>query len=420
MPNKNSKFSFPPSEISWAAIEFERRPHGLFGQFFVFFITGLVLTSLVYSLVGKMPVTVEAEGRLTSMDPPVPIRAAQKITVSKLLVHENDRVKQGAVLLTSIENLSETDRRLLESYSKKLAELNSRNDYLKCGNCLAELKAQSDVYLKIQSQADLINVISPVQDQVRELIVSLEERRTLEPTFADSRLNIRRDTEKLTMIHNKKADKILSQEVDGLTADLAQNKAKIDERYQRSSQRILAAHDQLESRLIEFKNKLSYMAQQYTIHAPFDGTVISLEVKGAGEVLAVGQQLMLLIPKDSPIVAELSIQNKDLSDVNASIDAQIKVDALPEFDYGTATGKVIEVNRKERDIASEKERTSVTTPNFVARIRLNQQELKKDGRAEALVPGMTVKGVIRMRDESIFHIIVRALFQLKEGNKGSA
>ena len=116
---KRTKYSFPPSEISWAAIEFERRPHPLSAQFFIFFIATTLTSAIVYSIVFKMPVTVEAEGRLTSMDPPVPIRASQKITVDKLFVRENDHVKKGAVLLASIENLSEGNRRLLETYSSR-------------------------------------------------------------------------------------------------------------------------------------------------------------------------------------------------------------------------------------------------------------------------------------------------------------
>ena len=409
--------SFPPSDITWAAVEFEREPHPFTYQFTLFFLGGFLFCTLVFSYYTKIPITVVGTGKITSLKPPVPIRSATKMTVSVLHIAENQKVVKGQVLLSSVENLTQADRNNLKEYQDDIKWVMAQN-LKECAKCEGLLNAANDVYVKIRAQGDLLTVISPIQDHVREMIVALAERDQLPSLIASSRLKIKLDENKLKSIKANNAGSILLKEVEDLQTDIAENRAKIEEKYVASNDRIKNAKIHIISGMSALSNQVRYLGEQFSIYAPFSGTITSLNVKGSGEVLQVGQVLMSLVPLDSPLVAELQIDNRDLSDTQLGLPAEISIDSLPEYDYGTVKGKVIEITRKELDPeAQERSLASLSTnavPVFLARISLDKQALKKDGIESRFIVGMTLKGFVQVRDDSILRIIARSLFQIKE------
>jgi multidrug efflux pump subunit AcrA (membrane-fusion protein) len=81
-----------------------------------------------------------------------------------------------------------------------------------------------------------------------------------------------------------------------------------------------------------------------TIIAPASGTVTSIGVRGAGEVLQQGQTVATIAPGDVPLVIEALLPNKDIAFIEQGLPARLKFEALPFQDYGIVDGTVIAIS----------------------------------------------------------------------------
>ncbi len=417
-----AKELFPQSEISWAAIKFERESDPFIYKFIIYFLSAVLIAGGAFSTIAKIPITVIGDGKITSLKPPVPIRSSAKMTVAVLNVAENQHIKKGHVILQSKENLSVEDVALLKQILQEFSAVLTNNLVL-CKSCTNQLRLTSTHYLRLKAEGELINVVNPLTEAAKELILSLEENSQIPFRTQDSNLQISLNRRKMNEIRAKKAEQMLAKEFETLSTEIASHQARINEKIEHARERISSAKIQMNARIAELRNRTSYLGQQYTVYAPFDGIVVSLNVKGAGELLQTGQELMSLVPENSPLIFELKIENKDISDIVKNAPATIAIDALPEFDYGYATGHVVAIIRKQidSDKVNQSERTlaSVDVPVFMAQISLDQQALSKNGVPAAFMIGMTAKGQINLRSESIMHTAIRTLLQTRYEIQGS-
>ena len=405
---------FPKSERSWAAIEFVREPIPFTYKMLTYLTAVSLVVFITFSFWAKLPITVHARGRLTSKSPPSEIRSPVKMTIARLAVKENQRVKKGEVLLTSVETLSNKDATGIRSYIKNLKTL-QLTKLATCQNCLAKLREEELKYNSFKAQGDIISVLSILQDQLRQLIAALEERKQLPLLLADAERVISVDTEKLRAIESRDAQSILAKEYSDLQTELVGARTKISEKTTHVTEQLDTAQAQLGSRISEAENRLSYMTGQYTIYAPISGTAISVNVKGAGEFLEVGRTLFSIVPDNSPLVAELQLDDRDVANVQAGEMAEVQVEALPEYEYGLAEGKVYEVVRMEDP---DKQLRSIASASFFyAHVELSKQTLSKKGVTSPLLYGMTVTSNVVVRYESVFNLAMRTLFRLKDDLK---
>jgi len=86
------------------------------------------------------------------------------------------------------------------------------------------------------------------------------------------------------------------------------------------------------------------MLRHTTIIAPASGTVTSIGVRGAGEVLQQGQTVATIAPGDVPLVIEALLPNKDIAFIEQGLPAKLKFEALPFQDYGIVDGTVIAIS----------------------------------------------------------------------------
>ena len=65
------------------------------------------------------------------------------------------------------------------------------------------------------------------------------------------------------------------------------------------------------------------------------GTVQQVAIHTEGGVVTPAQVLMVIVPKDAEVTAEVTVDNKDIGFVNAGDSAQIKFETFPYTRYGT-------------------------------------------------------------------------------------
>ena len=407
---QNQKHFFNENQISWAAIEATKETPSVISQIGVLFLLLFFVIGAVYSFKTEVPVIVEGTGKITSTNPPVPIRTQATFTVDQLLVKESDSVKKGQVLANSAENLKPEDLAKLKNLLMGLGRINALPDTDLCLGCSQQLNALSQSYLGIRAQGEMLNLIAPLNDQIRQLAQMIDTHNDIEKGLVATRLQIKNSERKLQEIKKRHAEKVLAKEVEELDATIVNAKTQIAEKFRGSGMQIREVRKTLKARTKEVNERIEQFGKSYAIAAPFDGKIINLKLKGAGELVSSGQVLMDIIPSGSPLMAAVEIQNKDVANVKPGDEVIISVDSLPELDYGTMTGQVKEIVQ----VTPDQQTTAQSLNNFRVNVSLPSDQMTKGSMSKPLLFGMTLRGRVVTRYESLAKSAYRILFKVKD------
>ena len=222
-----------------------------------------------------------------------------------------------------------------------------------------------------------------------------------------ARRRIQVASSKLAEIKRRDAEALLAQQVEALTNEIVAAQSELSERGQAQESRLTNARNRLEIKLGNLMETMELYRTQNTVRAPIDGVVSSLAVSGAGQVIAQGQQMMEIVPVDSGLAAELYVANKDIAQVKSGLKVRVKLDALPEREYGAVDGEVHQVGATALadPQAGQTYRVSVT----LARQSLNKGQVEYPFKA-----GMTLGGIVVTRYESLLAIGLKKVFNLKD------
>ena len=190
-----------------------------------------------------------------------------------------------------------------------------------------------------------------------------------------------------------------------LESDLATQRARLSEAqaaltestqtraaYRAETQRSLSErHAQASSKKAQFtqeRSKTEQRSRLASLTAPVDGTVQQVAVHTEGGVVTPAQVLMVIVPKDAQVTAEVVVDNKDIGFVNAGQAVAVKLETFPFTRYGTVEAKVKSVTA---DAVNDEKKGAI----FPAVLSLGQSSIDVDGKRIALSPGMNVTAEIK-------------------------
>jgi hemolysin D len=107
-----------------------------------------------------------------------------------------------------------------------------------------------------------------------------------------------------------------------------------------------------------------------------------------GGVVTPAQVLMVIVPKDAQVTAEVVVDNKDIGFVNPGQIAAIKLETFPFTRYGTVDATVKSVTA---DAVNDEKKGAI----FPATLVLKQNMIDVDGKRIALSPGMNLTAEIK-------------------------
>jgi len=140
--------------------------------------------------------------------------------------------------------------------------------------------------------------------------------------------------------------------------------------------------------LVQELGKSDQRSRLTQLTAPVAGTVQQIAVHTEGGVVTPAQVLMIIVPKDADVTAEVIVDNKDIGFINAGDAAQIKLETFPFTRYGTIAARVKSVTA---DAVNDEKRGAI----FPAVLSLGQSTINVDGKRVSLSPGMNVTAEIR-------------------------
>lgn len=202
------------------------------------------------------------------------------------------------------------------------------------------------------------------------------------------------------------ANKILTLSND---ARLKEIEARTNERtarfeYDQARQKAALTRNPRNRQTVSAVDRGSPVVGRILIVAPVAGRVGTVKVLRRGEAVERGQTLMTLLP-DGPLVVEIRVPNKDVGLVKVGQPVKLKLDAFPFAEYGSVRGELI-------NVPPDAEAVDTPADSFYrATARLDQQAVRKNGAAVALLSGMTATAEVITDRKTVLELLLTPLLE---------
>ena len=328
----------------------------------------LIMALVLVAAMVRIDVVVTASGRLAADAPPIILQPMSRATLRELLVKPGDIVVAGQVLARLDATLAEADR---DGLAVERAALQATVDRLRAelaGSVLASGGADAVLQAKVQEQrsdlaqaqrgqllamqAALTKALAAEQDAEAALAARLDIARQIEAmrdalaisqsgsrlAALEARLN-RIDAETAFDQHLARLDDLAERRTQSDAAVLAFD---IDQRRQMTE-----ALAELTPRLAEVEERLTKatrLAALAELSAPRPGVVLSVAKGGPGSLMAEGEAVVVLVPTDVALIAEVGIRSSEVGNIALGDPVTLKIDAFPWRRHGSLHGRLQDVS----------------------------------------------------------------------------
>ena len=375
---------------------------------------GLTLLAALATAAALLPVdiVITATGRIAADAPPMLLRPNMRAVLLDLAVKPGDIVTGGQVLARLDATLPQADKVALEAERQSLLAEIARHKADISGTEMSVSGPQTAQQSEILRQrraaalartAALSAAIAALQDEVRRqtaMIPALNERLSIARQVESTRQDLvdRQIAPQMDALVARSARLALEAEM----SDLQTRRSELDRRL-RAAQDDLAvfaadrareateALPRLNLRLAQVEDALSkaaHLTALTEIVAPGPGVVVSVAPGGVGAIVAEGDPLVVVIPMDAGLVADIAISSGDLGRVAVGDLVTLKIDAFPYRRFGAAQGQIASLG----PVSQTPEGGSVAL--HPARVTLlSTPESWPEG--QVIVPGMTLTAEVK-------------------------
>jgi hemolysin D len=402
--------------------------------------------ALVWACVGQVDIVAVASGRVVVSDGTKLVQPLEASVVKAIKAQDGDKVKAGQVLIELDATAAQADNsRVTQERSGALSEawrtealLNALTGTDKgshapvlpegaaqdgsglSGNALDMARKQLDAeWRDIQAQGAKLNAdikakqaeLETVREQVAKLKATLPLVQKREADFESlasqgfvtqhagqdrTRARIEMEQDLSTLRARREETKAnVAQAEQALAAWKADTLKTLNERH--------AKADQQQRQLLGDSAKASQREKLTTLTAPVDGTVQQLAVHTTGGVVTPAQVLLVVVPDQAQVTADVTLENKDVGFVNLGQVAEVKLETFPYTRYGTVPAKVTTITAdavmQQANAPAQDKEGKQQAPSggavFPATLTLAQNTIQVDGKAIRLTPGMNVTAEIK-------------------------
>lgn len=405
-----------------AAEEIVETPPSPFGWIVLWLITGLLVIAMAWSCFGKLDVIASATGKVVPEGSIKTVQPASAGVVAEIKVSEGQKVKKGQLLVQLDDSIAMADVKVAEQAlivakleRDILAKTITGEDVTIAVN-RADIPdtvkkhliafAQSKVSASEVQKQLLSSGISTAQQQVE---VQRQNKQIVQENIQELRTR-EQELQKELEIALPPARASIGSELRSVQQQLASLEASLATHGQQISQAQLGVDEASErlnaydaenkasayaeivsgdKRITELENTLVKAKQavdQLSIKAPVDGTVLSLATKTVGGVVSAAQSVVEIVPEDTELVVDATVQNKDIGFVRVEQPVVVKVDTYSFQRYGYLSGRVKSISP---DAITDEKQGLV----YKMKIEIDSSETSKNNTI-AVEPGMSVTAEI--------------------------
>src|SRR5262249_52118138 len=350
-------------------------------------------------------------------------------------VKVGDTVRKGQALATLDPTFSQADvaqlRDRATSLSAQVARLEAQIDDLPYAPATVDREARLQATIWQQTMGEYQAKLDSFDQRIRHITAQIATRVADRAALAQ-RLAVARDLEGLreTLMQKQLGSKVsyleaksqrmefersiqlslneqaeLEQQLKGIEAEKA---AYIAEFRQKSGGELTQARRDLDYAQKEL-DKAERRNAITVLTAPADAIVLEVAELSIGSVIKAADPLYTLVPLESPLEAEVTVDGRDLGQVATGEPVRLKLEAWPFQKHGTLTGQVRMVS--EDAFPPDPKKGPEQSPYYKARVEVTSSKLREVPRDFRLIPGMAVTAEIKAGDRTVLSYFLYPLLR---------
>lgn len=329
--DKELKYDFMPS-----LLEIIERPAHKAGTVIIVGIFTLLIAAVIWACCSKIDVVVTSTGSIQPVGNINVVKSYSSGTVKSINAVEGQYVNQGDVLI-------ELDTEALDI---DVNQLNNQKNIL---------ETQQKIYTMIKDDSDMSTVkISDYSVDIQPYVQAILDS---DITYKNTLDNLEKEKSNADLNHqiaqiqleeyksygSKRQREMQELVVQQNALAMEQADIKINDTKTQYSAQINSQLSQISSQLDEIeanleKYRLSKESQNIT--APVSGYVNSIAVNTLGETVTSAQDMVTIVPVNTPVEMVCYVKNMDIADIEMGMEAEIKLEAYSYNKYGTVKGTV--------------------------------------------------------------------------------
>jgi hemolysin D len=406
-----------------------------------FAIIGVLVCALAWASLGEVDIVSVAQGRIVVSERTKLVQPLERSSVRRVLVKDGDVVSEGQPLVELDPTNALADRTNVEDQLRaQLSEALRAREMIRAleSGATAPLLVPPEGWTPGETLAAQAQLAAEWGDAAAKLakLASEEVRRQAEVSTAReliAKLEVtlplarRREQDVENLVadgfmaahagQDRTRERIeLERDLATLRARLVEAQASLQESHAARTAYVAETRRAMRERESQADLKGQQFAQERAkaiarerltvLKAPASGTVQQVSVHTAGGVVTEAQTLMVIVPQDAEVTAEVSVENKDVGFVLEGLAAEIKLETFPFTHYGTVPAKVTRVSA---DAVSDEKRGAL----FPATLTLATKVIRVDGREVRLTPGMNVTAEVRTGKRTVLEYLLAPVQQMR-------
>lgn len=378
------------------------------------FVVALLISALVFLLTTSFPRKETVSGSLVPSAGLLSIASQRSGVISQVYVEEGAAVEKGdPILRVSVDSVISGG----ESTGLTLSNMAEEQDR-------ALLRREKAIQASLTSQEASVRArILGLEQQIHTLRENIklyeEQARLAEQTVRGldrlvaqqmvSKLQYR-DAETRALVAQQSLTEAqvrvagMEQEVIGLRHELSRLTAERD-----------AARANIAAERFNTQEKaVSYKAgTEFELVSQRKGRITSLQAKLGGPVSA-GKTLAVLMPADSPLLAEVWVPSSAIAFINPGTEVRLMYDAFPFQKFGAARAKVMKIARSPTGPEELPLELQAKEGRYRVLLALDRQHMIAYGKELALTLGMRLKADLILERRSLLDWLLEPLLAAKQ------
>ena len=329
--DKELKYDFMPS-----LLEIIERPAHKAGTVIIVGIFTLLIAAVIWACCSKIDVVVTSTGSIQPVGNINVVKSYSSGTVKSINAVEGQYVNQGDVLI-------ELDTEALDI---DVDQLNTQKIIL---------EAQHEIYIMIKDSKDMSTV--KAADYETELQPYIQAILDSDTTYKNTLSNLEKEKSSAELNHQIAQIQLEEYQANGTRRQremqelvvqqhanaMEQTDLQISDTKTQYSAQVNSQLSQISSQLDEIEASLEKyrLSKEYqNITAPVSGYINSISVNTLGETVTSAQDMVTIVPDNTPVEMVCYVKNMDIADVEVGMETEIKLEAYSYNKYGTVKGTV--------------------------------------------------------------------------------
>ena len=329
--DKELKYDFMPS-----LLEIIERPAHIAGTIIILGVFTLLIAAIIWACVSKIDVVITASGTIQPIGNLNVVESYTGGTVKSINTSEGTHVKEGDVLIELDTESLEIDENQLNSQKKIL-------------------ESQCEVYQKIRNGEDVSKL--KISDYETELQPYIQAILDSDASYKNTLANLEKEKSNADLNQQIAQIQLEEYQANGTARQRQMQELAVQQYYLAIEQADLQIADtktkydaQISSQLSQISEQISDISTQLEkyclsmenqkVTAPVNGYVNSIAVNTVGEAVNSAEQLITIVPENTPVEMMCYVKNMDIADVKIGMESEIKLAAYPYNKFGTVKGKV--------------------------------------------------------------------------------